>query len=136
MEIGFQIGKELGELRSRVELLESSLKHRDCNCHEKTRKHRALSPSEMTKLQRDALEILNDMQPDITAAVNKFINSGLKGKGHRMAFQVVGLKLQDVSNRSVERQAGGCPWICCDGEYYCCPAATCCEERTSSGPID
>lgn len=135
MEAIFQIGKELGELRARIETLETT--KRKCGCDGR---QRALTEAELTDTQRQSLAILRANHGKIVEA----FNTALESVGVKAALKenlvVAGYTVMTVEEHLRRRGFSDRPTccICCpDGSYCCddygCGSCSCVNPRVFEG---
>ena len=134
MDALYQIGQDIGTLRSRVEVLE---KRGRCKCHGASR---GLRDAEMTPAQRRTVKYLRANREVLIEAVQKALAEVGLGKAAGEELHVSGLYLSppeqyaELRRRGSSGSADEC-CICCPSGNYCCAMDCnfCCPETHGFG---
>lgn len=124
MDAMFQIGKEIGEIRSRLEKLE---KDEDCDCQ--SRRGGELKESELTDHQRRVLTFLRRNHKKVFEALNQALASDLIGLeaavGEKLYFGSVKFMSAERHEQLLSSDYPIECCICCPDGNYCCDFAGC-----------
>lgn len=134
MEALFQIGKEIGEIRARIDKLEgegqcdckSPRSGKDCRC--KSRRRGELKESELTQHQRRVLTFLRRNHKKIFETLNQVMASealavepAVGEKLFLMSFKLISSEKQA---QVTDEYRGDC-CLCCPGGIWCCDISQC-----------